>query len=419
MKGKALSLIMIVLALTVLAGFFIAPSESEMKPWRLGLDLVGGSHLVYEVNMSEVADADRDLVHNGLRDVIERRVNAFGVSEPNIVTAKSGDSYRIIAELAGIQDVSEAIRLIGETPVLVFAELDAQKMEEQLNEGTLDLENLAEQFIPTELTGRFVRSAQLTFDNISGQPIVSLIFDDEGAALFEAITERNVGQQVAIFLDGEIISAPVVQQVITGGQAQITGLGDINEARLLVERLNAGALPAPIELISQQTVGASLGAGSLRSIIWAGIVGTFLVILFMLIYYRGLGLYASLALIIYIILLLALFKLFFTLTLATIAGIVLSIGMAIDANILIFERTKEELLKGAKKIVAVTEGFRRAWPSIRDSNVTTIITSLVLYNLTSSFIRGFALSLLLGVIISMFTAITVTRNLLILFSKEK
>jgi preprotein translocase subunit SecD len=203
-------------------------------------------------------------------------------------------------------------------------------------------------------------------------------------------------------------------------RAQITGSFTIADARQLVERFNAGALPAPIKLISQQTIGASLGSDSLAKTLWAGLIGAILVMLFMLIYYRGLGIFASLALIIYTILLLSIFKLFgVTMTLAGIAGIILTIGMAVDANILIFERTKEEIKKGLHKTGAISEGFRRAWPSIRDSNIATIITALVLYNLTSSFIKGFALSLLVGVIVSMFTAITVTRTLLNIFIKER
>ncbi|PIR88446.1 MAG: protein translocase subunit SecD [Candidatus Harrisonbacteria bacterium CG10_big_fil_rev_8_21_14_0_10_44_23] len=429
-QRKSLSLIIVVLLISILGGFFIYPGNGvsdNLRPWHLGLDLVGGAHLVYEVDMSDVDSADQAYVLSGLRDVVEGRVNAFGVSEPQVLTAEAGDSKRIIVELAGIKDISAAIQRIGQTPNLVFAEVSDElpTQEATVDEnGKVDLQAsiadaLQQKFKDTKLTGRYVESAQLGFDNISGQPLVYLQFNDEGAALFEEITSRNVGKPLAIILDDRLVNSPTVQQTISGGQAQVTGLGSINEARTLVEQLNAGALPAPITLISQQTVGASLGADSLQSIIWAGLIGALLVILFMLIYYRKLGIFASIALIIYIVLLLGLFKLFFTLTLAGIAGIVLSIGMAIDANILIFERTKEEIKSGSPQSVAISEGFKRAWPSIRDSNITTIITSLVLYNLTSSFIRGFALSLLLGVLVSMFTAITITRSLLTVFYRKR
>ncbi|MDP3880972.1 MAG: protein translocase subunit SecD [bacterium] len=419
MSTKAKIFLLAILIVTVLGGIFILPSTDwgrEFRPWRLGLDLVGGSHLVYEVDMSSVSSLERDTVMSGLKDVIERRVNLFGVSEPQVLAAKQGDSYRLIVELAGVKDISSAIEQIGETPFLVFAELSDEEpvQEASVNEnGELELNfDPTAQFTDTELTGRYIQGAAVSSDPVTGQIVVSLVFTSEGEELFAEITERNIGKPVAIILDDVIISAPVVQQKITGGQAQITGIGGIVEARELVQRLNAGALPAPINLISQQTIGATLGASSLETIVWAGIVGTALVIIFMLMYYRKMGIYAALALLIYIVLVLSVFKLFFTMTLAGIAGILLSIGVAVDANILIFERTKEELRKGASREVAITEGFERAWPSIRDSNITTIITSLVLYYLTSSFIRGFALSLLIGVLISMFTAITITRSLM-------
>jgi protein-export membrane protein SecD len=273
--------------------------------------------------------------------------------------------------------------------------------------------------VPTELTGRYVASAQVGRNQQTGRAEILLNFNEEGAKIFEEVTARNVGKQLAVLLDGNIITAPVVNERIVGGQAQITGTFTLNEAKQIVQRFNAGALPAPITLVSQQTIGATLGTDSLREILFAGAVGMLLVMLFMILYYRSLGFFASLALIIYTALVLVIFKLLFTLTLASIAGIVLSIGMAVDANILIFERTREEVKKGGNKHSAILEGFHRAWPSIRDSNIATIITSLVLYNLTSSFIKGFALSLLVGVLVSMFTAITVTRTLLSVFMKEK
>ena len=267
------------------------------------------------------------------------------------------------------------------------------------------------------MTGRYVKGAQIDFNSTTGAPQVNIQFNDDGAKIFEKLTSRNVGKPLAIFLDNNLIEMPVVQERISGGRAQITGKFTVDEARKMVERFNAGALPAPIILISQQTIGASLGQESLKKAIYAGALGTLVIILFMLGYYRKFGIFASLALVIYIIFTAAVFKLGITMSLAGIAGFILSIGMAVDANILIFERTKEEIKNGLSKISAIEEGFRRAWPSIRDSNISTIITSIILYYFTSSFIKGFALALLIGVIISMFSAITITRTLLRVFIK--
>jgi preprotein translocase subunit SecD len=395
----------------VLAAVFVLPISKKpfdfgkrIAPWRLGLDLVGGSHLVYEVDMSNVAAKDRDSVMNGLKDVIERRVNLFGVSEPQVITAKEGDSYRLIVELAGIP-VDQAIRQIGETPMLDFREV--------IQFGT------STAYVPTSLTGRYLKKAQMTFDQTLGMPSVSLEFNEEGGKLFADMTERNIGKAIAIFLDGQPIEVPTVREKISGGSAQITGKFTAEEARKMVERFNAGALSAPMNLVSQQTVGASLGQESLKKAINAGVLGTLAIMLFMLLYYRGLGIYAVLALVVYVLLTAALFKLGVTMTLAGIAGYILSIGMAVDANILIFERTKEELKRGLAKSAAIEEGFRRAWPSIRDSNISTGITCLILFFTTSSFVKGFALTLGIGVIVSMFTAITVTRLLMYVLSSNR
>ncbi|MDD5547373.1 MAG: protein translocase subunit SecD [Candidatus Pacebacteria bacterium] len=404
MKSKNL-LFFIVVALAIGAAFFVYPKSPilyQSSPWRLGLDLVGGSYLVYEVDMSSVAAGDKDIVMNGLRDVIEKRVNLFGVAEPRVTASRAGGNYRLNVELAGIKDINEAIKMIGETPFLYFAETDSTDPEKP-------------KFTMTELTGRYLKKAQLTFSQL-GLPEVSLEFNDEGAKIFEDITTKNVGKLVSIFLDRDLIESARVNEPIAGGKAQISGINSTKDAKKLVERLNAGALPAPIKLINQQTLSASLGQDSLQKTIWAGIYGTLAVILFMLLYYHGLGFFAAVALFIYIVLTLAVFKIFsVTMTLAGIAGFILTIGMAVDANILIFERTKEERKRGLNKAAAVAEGFKRAWTSIRDSNLATILTALILYNFTSGFVKGFALTLLIGVLISMFTAITVTRNLLNIF----
>jgi len=403
----------IIIVVTAIAAIFVSPqlfdAHYTFRPWRLGLDLVGGSHLVYEIDMTNIPAADRDSVSAGLRDVIEKRVNLFGVSEPQVYATKSGESSRLVVELAGIKDVKKAIEQIGATPSLYFA----KKVEFETDNGTK---------IPahqqTILTGRYIKGAQLSFDPTTNAPQISLTFNDEGAKIFGDLTGELVGKPLAIFLDDKLISEPVVQEKITGGQAQITGRFTIKEAKEMVSRFNAGALPASIKLINQQTIGASLGTDSLHKTALAGIIGMALVVIFMALYYRGIGLIAAAALLIYAVLTLAVFKLFgVTMTLAGITGFILSVGMAVDANILIFERSKEERRKGVAHETALEEGFRRAWPSVRDSNITTMMTALVLYYATTGFVKGFALTLFLGVIMSMFSAITVSRALLRTISK--
>lgn len=412
-KQNSTILLVCIIFLAIAAGIFIYPKwlGNKVSPWRLGLDLVGGTTLTYEVDMSQVASGDRDSVMAGLRDVIERRVNLFGVSEPQVLTAKESSSYRLVVELAGIKDVAQAIKMIGETPTLDFREVVQNK------NTTSTFSEDQYQFIPTTLTGRYVQSAQLDFNQTTGAPQVDIQFTSEGAKIFEDLTAKNIGKPLAIFLDNNLIEMPVVQEKIAGGKAQITGRFTRDQAQQMVQRFNAGALPAPITIISQQTIGASLGQESLKNAIVAGVIGTLAVILFMLIYYGKLGIFSSVALIIYILFTAAVFKLGITMSLSGIAGFVLSIGMAVDANILIFARTREELRKGLAKVSAIEEGFKRAWPSIRDSNISTMITSIILYYFTTSFIKGFALALLIGVVVSMFSAITITRTLLRTFMR--
>jgi len=620
----------------------VLPKTKEI-PFRLGLDLQGGTHLVYEADITAVDAKDRDSAVEGARDVIERRVNIFGVAEPVVqVNRTATGEYRIIAELAGVRDVKEAIKMIGETPLLEFKEKRAEKRElteeekaglEEFNrqaetqaeevlgkvlsggdffalakeysqdentkenggdlgwitegdnseivgivkdldkgaitkdlvktgqgyeiakledkrtkknpfndeeakevkashllicfEGSLSCDNglskeealakitelkkqanknnfadlvkanstepgadqgggdlgwfgsgdmveafdkavfaqvvgtisdpvetefgyhliykQAERTVEeykashilirtmteadilgpqddwknTELTGKNLKRAVVQFNPNDNSPEVSLEFDAEGANLFEEITARNVNKQVAIFLDGYAISAPTVNEKISGGKAVISGSFNIQEAKLLAQRLNAGALPVPIELVSQKTVGASLGHESVSNSLRASLIGLILVAIFMIIYYRLPGLLAVISLGIYGVLILAIFKIWpVTLTLAGLAGFILSIGMAVDANVLIFERLKEELKFGKPLRSAIDEGFRRAWPSIRDGNFSTLITCFILIQFSTSIVRGFAVTLSLGILISIFSAIVVTKNLLVLIAGE-
>ena len=599
-------------------------------PIVFGLDLQGGTHLEYVADLSAVPEEERASAMDGVRDVIERRVNQLGVSEPLVQTTRAGNQWRLTVELAGIRDINEAIRMIGETPILEFrtenpdagreltdeekAGIEAEnqarlevlgyaldrakggedlsalaseyhaehsyieesvysgwlseapelsvandsiqdieagalvpevvdvdskaliiKTEESRPAGTqvqashlliswagaqnsvststkeealakiqdiasqVTYENFAEfvrgyseepgsaqtagdlgwfgqgfaveefeapvfaqevgtisdivetpfgyhlikktgqrdtkdyrvmaivtdleteeeivnpePYIRTALTGKQLERAVLDFDPNTGAPQVALQFDDEGTKLFADMTRENINKPIAIYLDEAPISIPVVQVEIPNGQAVINGSFTIEEAKLLAQRLQAGALPVPIEIIAQQSVGPVLGAESVQHSLQAGLIGFLLVIIFMVLYYRLPGLIAVAALAFYTALVFALFKLIpVTLSLSGIAGFILSIGMAVDANVLIFERLKEELKAGKDSMsVSVDHAFARAWSSIRDGNVTTLIVCFVLYTFTSSLIKGFALTLSIGILVSMFSAIVVTKSLL-------
>lgn len=547
-----ISLKVLGVALVFGAAFLIANPEKTGISWldkpleklkiNLGLDLQGGVHLVYEADMSSIKPGEEKDALSGIQDVIERRVNAYGVAEPVVQTAQTGGSYRLIVELAGVKDIEDAKKMIKETPFLEFKEQKEKNSDQELtpeqqqlvdkqlveiekensakeakasellekakngenfeelaknnseDEGSKDkggdlgffkkgmmvpefdavafnsdltngqvypelvktqfgfhiikkIEERGEgddkeiraehilikttdpeqfiayikqqfnqpEFVSTGLSGRQLKSSQLTFNQQTSRPEVSLEFNDEGKELFKNITERNVGKPVAIYLDGNIISAPIVQDVIRDGKAVINGKFTVQEAKELAGRLNAGALPVPIKLISQQSVEASLGKDSLNKSIKAGIIGLIMIGAFMVSYYRLAGLVAVIALVFYSTLMVAIFKISsltpfsITLTLSGIAGFVLSVGMAVDANVLIFERMKEEIGYGRSLRLALEEGFRRAWPSIWDGNISTILTALILMTMSSGFIKGFALILILGILVSMMTAVFVTK----------
>jgi protein-export membrane protein SecD len=403
-------------------------------PFKLGLDLQGGTHLIYEADLADIKKEDYASSMQGLRDIIERRVNLFGVTEPTVQTQEANGTYRLIVDLAGIKDPEQAIKLIGQTPYLEFKsqrsaeetqkildkqkELEGKGIEEAQKITDYQLAFEDPYFINTNLTGKYLKNAQVGFEPNTNVPYISLQFNDDGAKIFEELTSQNVGKPLAIYIDNSLLSAPVVQEAITGGKAQITGKFTIKEAQDLARNLNAGALPVPIKVISQESVGPSLGAVSLNSSLKAGIFGFLAVILFMVIFYRLPGFVASVALAIYVVLVLASFKIFsITLTLAGIGGFILSIGMAVDANILIFARMREEIKEGKGIAASIEEGFRRAWPSIRDSNFNSLIVCLILFNFATSFIRGFALTLSLGIILSMFSAIFITHVFLLIFAR--
>lgn len=410
---------LVILVLGGLLAWYVYDSQvNGSRPFRLGLDLSGGTQLLYKADISAISGDEEESL-NALRETIERRVNLFGVAEP-IVQREKGSSVagtgeeRLIIELPGVTDANEAIRQIGETPVLEFRMLDGGASSTVQTDLDFDANDL---FGPAILTGRHISRAELQFGQAGGlanEPVVVIHFNTEGRDIFAQTTRENIGEMFGIFLDGVPISTPVIREAIPDGTAVISGNFSPDAARELVRNLNFGALPVPIELVSTQTVSGTLGGEAVRDGVLAGLIGFAAVALFMILWYRVPGLLAILALSIYIIISLALFKLIpVTLTAAGIAAFILSIGMAVDANVLIFARMREEMRKGKSAEDAIHDGFARAWLSIRDSNISSIITATILFWFGTSIIKGFALVFGLGVLVSMFTAITVSRTFLL------
>lgn len=392
-------------------------------PFKKGLDLEGGTSITLRANMSEVSADRRDDALESAKEVIERRINFYGVSEPVIQTARTNNDYRIIVEIPGITDVNQAVNLIGTTAKLTFWE-DTTSTPGQIASpsATLPLgvpELVGPNAKQTNLSGSDLKDASVTFDPSSGQPQIQLTFTSEGAQKFSEITGRNIGRVVGMVLDNQIIQSPVVNERIIGGTAVITGGFTTEQAKAVAVQLDAGALPVSLTVLEQYAIGATLGNESIQKSLIAGIIGFLVIVIFMTVLYGRLGVLASFALSVYVLIMLSLFKLIpVTLTLAGIAGFILSIGIAVDANILIFDRTIEELRRGRSREAALAVGFQRAWTSIRDSNVASLITSAILYYFGTGIVRGFALTLAVGVLISMFSAITVTQTLLNVFYKN-
>ena len=421
MKRNLLVKVILIFLLAGVAIYISLPRSTlfgKKLELALGLDLSGGSRLTFEVDTSKLNEENKEKALNSLKDVIEKRVNFFGISEPNVQTSKFEGKDRILVELPGINDPKEAVSLIGQTAQLVFSEV----ANTQPDDGSTPSASLS----PTNLTGADLKSADVVFDKNTGKPAISIEFGDEGAKKFEELTAKNIGKPLVIVLDNNIVSAPVVQEKISGGQAQITGQFSLDEAKQLEVQLNAGALPVPVKLVEERTVGATLGIDSISKSIKAGVVGLVMVGLFMILVYGINGVIATVALIIFGSITFALYKLIpVVLTLPGIAGFLLSVGMAVDSNILIFERLKEEI-KLRNLSDALEMSFGRAWDSIRDANIATLVTAFILANPldwqflhTSGPVRGFAITLALGIGISLFTGIVVSRNLMRLFVRER
>jgi len=431
----------VVIAMGLLLGYFVYTTTVDggsRYPFKFGLDLAGGSQLVYVADTSSVSASEVPDLMQVLREVIERRINVFGVSEPNVQVETSSfvsekQEQRLIVELPGVTDINEAIKQIGQTPLLEFKLVDQEAAAAQqaidslatsdtnaaISNPKINGEAVGEPYKETGLTGRYLKSAELVFGNgsnagLQNTPTVSITFNDEGASLFEKITKENVGEQLAIFLDGTLMSSPRINEGIAGGKAIISGNFTPEEARDLVRNLNFCALPVPITLDSTQTIVSILGEEALHAGVYAGLIGFVLLSIFMILWYRLPGLVAVLALVMYVIMMLALFKLIpVVLTAAGIAGLILSIGLAVDANVLIAERIKEELKAGKSVHEAIKEGFDRAWLAIRDSNIAHVIAGVILFWFGTSLIKGFALVFGVGVVVSMLSAITISRTLLI------
>lgn len=387
----------------------------DLEP-KLGLDLAGGTAVTLDTDMSDIPTEDRETALASVKEVISRRVDLFGVSEPNIFSLQRDDTYQLIVELPGLKDPSQALSLIGTTAQLEF-------LTPVYEAATDSAELVLVDFAPTDLTGKDLNKTSVTFDQTTSEPVVSLEFNAEGKEKFAELTKEYLNKPIAIALDSQIITAPTVQAEIVTGEAIISGDFTVESANALSISLNAGALPVPVTIVSQNTVAPTLGADSISQSVRAGLIGLSIVIVFMALYYGWLGFIASVGLIIYGLITFALYKLIpVTLTLPGIAGFILSVGMAVDSNILIFERYKEERRANRPWSVALELGFGRAWDSIKDANTATLITAFILFNPlnwtflpTSGPVRGFALTLALGIFISLFTGIFVTRTLLRLF----
>ena len=381
------SLMKLIVCVVAIIGIFVAFVKPLAFSIRQGLDLQGGTHVVLEAEDTDIAKVNDDAM-NRVVTIMEKRVNALGLTEP--IIQREGER-RVIIELPGVKDPDAAIKTIGKTAMLEFKD----------EEGN------------TVLTGTDLKDAQASTNQQNGQNVVNLEFSDEGAKKFADLTTKNVGRTIAILLDGEVLTAPNVKEPITGGKAVITGSRTLEEAHNLAILLRSGSLPVKVNIIETRTVGPTLGQDSKDKSIFAFTVGIAAVVIFMVLFYRLSGLIADISLMAYVIMLLFILKMLdATLTLPGVAGIILSVGMAVDANVLIFEHFKEEYRSGKTLRLSMDAGFKRAFTTIFDSNITTIIAAAVLFFFGTGTIKGFAITLGLGVVLSMFTAITLTQYML-------
>jgi len=390
----------------------------DLRELKKGLDLKGGVEIVLRAKMDNIEPSERSAALESAREIISKRVNLLGVSEPYIATSRVGDEYRILVEIPGVDDVFAAVNLIGQTAQLQFKQLkpDLEWNESKFQEYYFD----SAVWLDTEVSGASLKGVDVVFSQAqtdsASAPQIQLRFTSEGRERFSELAKNNINRPIALFLDEGAfpLSMPVVSPDLADGiinDPVISGNFDLSTAKALSLQIRAGVLPVPVEILEQKTVGATLGEESVSKSLFAGVVGLVLVMVFMIVMYGKLGFLADIALIIYTLIIISIFKIVpVVLTLPGMAGFILSVGMASDANILIFERVKEELSWGRPRGVAVRYGFDRAWTSIRDSNVTSLITSGILFYFGTGPVRGFALTLGIGIMVSLFTSIFVTRT---------
>lgn len=437
MRTRTIYVLILILALFGVSLWSITPLDRSVagrEGLRLGLDLAGGSYLIYQADVTDIEPADRAETMRGVKEIIENRVDALGIAESIVQVKTYEGEYSIAIQLPGIADIEEAKTMVGLVTVLEFREWDDAEQKWIPAAGTITADGEQRELV---LSSRYFKERTfVTLDDLTREPLLIFEWDETGQQLSQQITGRLVGKQMAIYLGDEPLLdeegrpiAPTVQEVITNS-GQISGLS-LATAQMLSRFLNAGRIPVPLGRwveeesrvfepgvpLYERTVDATLGRDSIDKSLMAAAIGIVLLVIFMLVYYRFLGFIACLSLGVYGVVLLAVFKLVpVTLTLPGVAGFILSLGMAVDANVLIFERIKEELRGGRSLGAAVEAGFTRAWSAIRDSNVTTFIACFVLIwlggELGALMVRGFALTLLIGVALSMFTAIVVTRTFL-------
>jgi len=399
----------------------------DISDFKMGLDIEGGIRIVMQADMSKIQDSEKEKALDSAKEIISRRINYLGVSEPNISTSKINDDYRIVVELPGVTAVSEAVSLIGKTAQLRFKKLDPKL--DWTEEKFFEYFQQPSSWVDTGIIGADLKGVDVVVDNSGniknqGRPQIQLRFTNEGREKFSSLAKENVGRPIALFLDDSDfpLSTPVISSDLANGVVNdpvISGNFDMQTAKNLSIQLRAGALPIPVTLLQQETLGATLGNDSIHRSFFAGLVGLFIVFIFLVYKYKGLGLLAGLSLIFYTILVLAIFKVIpVVLTLPGIAGFILSVGMATDANILIFERYKEELFWGKKKEEALELGFERAWNSIKDSNMSSLITCFILFQLGTGPVRGFALTLAIGILVSLFSSIFFVRTLIKAFKQS-
>ena len=440
MKSKVLSLVFLTLGVFLVYGVY-TNHITNSRPFHFGLDLSGGSYLLYDADTSEIAEQDKASTMGILQDIIERRINVFGVSEPRVRVNESSGNWRLSVELPGITDLNEAIDVIGATPVLEFkteaenfSDIIAEqgKVLEALNTGQEIPDDIDSEFFSAEayidshgLTGRYLEEAKLQFTQVgqgqlAGRPYIALTFNQEGAEIFREMTSTNIGKTIAIYLDGKLVSAPVVNVEITDGNAIIEGSFTPIEARAIVDQLNTGALPLPISLAETQTIGPTLGSESLFSGLKSVMIGFVAIAIVLILWYRLSGLLSIISLMIYGAIMLTLFQFIpVVLTVAGIAGFLVSLGIAVDGNILVFERVKEELHAGNGVEDALRAGFLRAWQPIRDAGITSLISGVILFYFGSSLLVGFALIFSMGVLTAFLSTMLVSRVLLFSFASDK